>query len=114
MGGLIAQQALVEDNVLSTRIRHLFLFGTPSAGLRTASIFSRLLGPLVGVQVHNMGEGTDFIRELRSSWSQSFGDHPRFRLYAIAGDRDQFVPPVSSLMPFAREYHRVVTGDHLT
>jgi pimeloyl-ACP methyl ester carboxylesterase len=114
MGGLIAQQALVEDSALSTRVGHLFLFGTPSAGLRKASIIARLLGPFVGVQVHNMGEGDDFIRNLRSRWSQSFGDHPRFHLYAIAGDRDQFVPPASSLKPFAPEYHRVVTGDHLS
>src|SRR5262245_5170504 len=114
MGGLIAQQALVEDKNLSKRTRHLFLFGTPSAGLRKASIISRLLGPLLGVQVHNMGEGSDFVRNLRSSWSQGFGNHPRFRLYAIAGHRDQFVPPASSLGPFAQEYHRVVDGDHLS
>jgi pimeloyl-ACP methyl ester carboxylesterase len=34
MGGLVAQQALLDDPLLVGRVRHRILFGTPSGGLR--------------------------------------------------------------------------------
>jgi pimeloyl-ACP methyl ester carboxylesterase len=114
MGGLIAQQALVDNPALTKLVRHLFLFGTPSAGLRKAAFITSLLGLLVGDQVHNMASDGDYIRQLRLGWTQRFGQVPPFRFCAIAGDKDQFVPPGSSLQPFARGYQRVVAGDHLS
>jgi pimeloyl-ACP methyl ester carboxylesterase len=114
MGGLIAQQALVDNPDLARRVRHLFLFGTPSAGLRKAAFITALIGYLVGEQIHNMASGGEFVTHLRSRWSSEFGNDPPFRLYAIAGDKDQFVTPNSSLQPFGRKYQRVVSGDHLS
>ena len=114
MGGLIAQQALVDNPALSALVRHLFLFGTPSAGLRKAAFITSLFGLFVGDQVHNMASDGEYIRQLRSSWTQTFRQDPPFKLYAIAGDKDQFVPPESALQPFARRYQRVVAGDHLS
>ena len=114
MGGLIAQQALVDNPGLIKLVRHLFLFGTPSAGLRKAAFITSLLGLLVGDQVHNMASDGEYIKQLRLGWTQVFGNDPPFKLYVIAGDKDQFVPPESSLQPFARKYQRVVVGDHVS
>lgn len=114
MGGLIAQQALVDNSVLTNVVRHLFLFGTPSAGLRKAAFLSSLFGLFIGDQVHNMADDGEYIKQLRAGWTQAFGEDPPFKFYTIAGDKDQFVPPESSLGPFARKYQRVVAGDHLS
>jgi pimeloyl-ACP methyl ester carboxylesterase len=114
MGGLIAQQALVDNPGLTKLVRHLFLFGTPSAGLRKAAFITSLFGLLVGDQVHNMASDGEYIKQLRLSWTQVFGEDPPFKLYVIAGDKDQFVPPETSLQPFARRYQRVVAGDHVS
>jgi|SRR5215469_9847564 len=39
MGGLVVQRAVLDDTELRTRVGHVLLFGTPSAGLRKASWF---------------------------------------------------------------------------
>jgi pimeloyl-ACP methyl ester carboxylesterase len=114
MGGLLVQRALVDDLSVASRLKHLFLFGTPSAGLKKAAIFERLLGVFVGVQIRNMAADGEFVTDLRARWLASFGTDPPFALFAIAGDRDQFVPPASSLAPFTPKYHRVIVGDHLS
>ncbi len=114
MGGLIVQEALASNPELAKRIGFVFLFGTPSAGLRKARILSRLLGFLVGEQIHNMASDGEFVTNLRRGWSKAFGADPPFRFYAIAGDKDQFVTPDSSLEPFAPRHQRVVRGDHLS
>jgi hypothetical protein len=75
MGGLIAQQALLDNPALSQVVHHLFLFGTPSAGLRKAAFLTSLLGLFVGDQVHNMANEGEYIRQLRSGWTQAFGRH---------------------------------------
>lgn len=109
MGGLVVQKALVDDQELSQRVRHVILFGTPSAGLRKASfaIFWKR-------QLQNMAEGSTFITELRAGWSKLYGLDPPFNLLVVAGASDQFVPPTSSLGPFDPHYQRVVMGDHLS
>src|SRR5271170_6808636 len=114
MGGLVVQRALVDDPAVSGRLRQLFLFGTPSGGLKKAAFLEKLLGILVGSQVRNMSASGEFITDLRKRWVESFGVEFPFKLFAIAGDKDQFVPPESSLEPFPSRYHRVVIGDHLS
>ena len=114
MGGLLVQRALVDDLKTAARVRQLFLFGAPSAGLTKAAFFRALFGIFVGQQVSNMAADSEFIVDLRSRWIAAFGDRPPFALFAIAGDRDQFVPWQSSLKPFAPCYHRVIIGDHLS
>src|SRR5262245_41533639 len=42
MGGLVVQRALLDHRDLRKRVSHVFLFGTPSAGLIKASLFARL------------------------------------------------------------------------
>jgi pimeloyl-ACP methyl ester carboxylesterase/tetratricopeptide (TPR) repeat protein len=113
MGGLVVQAALVANPELVNRIGYVLLFGTPSAGLRKARIMSRLLGFLVGEQIHNMASDGEFVSHLRRDWSRVFGADPPFQFYTIAGDKDQFVTPDSSLDPFAPRHQRVVRGDHL-
>jgi pimeloyl-ACP methyl ester carboxylesterase len=108
MGGLVVQKALVDDPELSKRARHVILFGTPSGGLRKASWLKFWKRKL-----RNMGEDSEFIRDLRERWTVRFGDKPSFRLMVVAGSNDQFVPPESSLQPFDTSLHYVVPGDHL-
>ena len=109
MGGLIVQRALVDDPELADRTDKVILFGTPSAGLRKASwvVFWKR-------QLRNMAQGSDFITSLRRDWAARFEPEPGFDLRVVAGEQDQFVPPKSSLGPFARKFHRVVPGDHLS
>jgi pimeloyl-ACP methyl ester carboxylesterase len=109
MGGLIVQKTLVDDPSLAARVRHVILFGTPSAGLRKASwirFWKR--------QLKNMAEGSGFITELRADWNRIYGTQSPFSLVTVAGASDQFVPPESSLEPFDRQVQKVVVGDHLS
>ena len=114
MGGLIVQRSLVDNPELTRKMRHLFLFGTPSAGIKKANFLSKLFGPLVGTQVTNMATDSAFVTTLRRQWNETFGKKPPFQFYTIAGDKDNFVLPQSSLAPFGRDFQRVVAGDHLS
>jgi MinD-like ATPase involved in chromosome partitioning or flagellar assembly/pimeloyl-ACP methyl ester carboxylesterase len=108
MGGLILQRALLDDPTLAGRTSHVFLFGTPSAGLAKAGPFSFLKR-----QARDLGDRSEFIREVRQGWSTKFGEHPPFRFCTVAGDQDEFVPPNSSLDPFPMPQRAVVPGNHL-
>jgi pimeloyl-ACP methyl ester carboxylesterase len=109
MGGLVVQAALLDDKDLRQRTRHLFLFGTPSNGLKKALLF-QFWKP----QIKDMAEGSGFVSKLRTKWQSEFGTNRTFQSWSIAGDLDQFVPPTSSLAPFAREQQFVIPGDHLS
>src|SRR5579883_529681 len=108
MGGLVVQKALVDDPSLCGRVSHVVLFGTPSAGLKKARtlIFWKR-------QLLNMAVDSAFITGLRSAWSRQFAPPRPFRFLTVAGTKDQFVPPASSLEPFEAAAQRVVPGDHL-
>ena len=109
MGGLVVQRTLVDDPELARRTDKVVLFGTPSAGIRKASwafFWKR--------QLRNMAKGSEFITELRRDWDARFKPEPGFDLMVVAGERDQFVPSESSLVPFPRHVHHVVPGDHLS
>lgn len=105
MGGLIAQQALVDD-LTRRRVSHLFLFGTPSNGARKA-VFARGLH----AQARDMSEGSSFISGLRSAWSELLANNT-LDLRVIAAERDAFVPARSSLGPFPESVRYVVPGTH--
>lgn len=109
MGGLVVQQALVDDLGLSERMRHVILFGTPSAGLRKAGWV-----PFWKRQLKNMAEGSSFITGLRQEWTRLYSAGSPFNMLVVAGASDQFVPPTSSLGPFDTRVQRVVVGDHLS
>lgn len=109
MGGLVAQAALVTDMSLQARTRYLFLFGTPSNGLAKAAWF-KFWKP----QIEDMAEGSRFINNLRSEWTQQFAIRKPFTFWTIAGDADQFVPPQSSLTPFLPEEQFIISGNHLS
>lgn len=107
MGGLVAQRAFVDDPELVARASHLFLFGTPSAGLRSGKI-----GRFLKRQIADMAFDGEFIRDLRARWNERFGTRRPFDLWVVAGDRDEFVPAGSSLAPFPPETQLVVPGNH--
>jgi len=109
MGGLIVQQALVDDPQQARRVQHVLLFGTPSGGLHKANwifFWKR--------QLKNMAAGSSFITELRANWKRQYDLQSCFKLLVVAGASDQFVPPDSSLAPFDPNLQRVVVGDHLS
>lgn len=109
MGGLVTQRALVDHGPLAQRVSHVFLFGTPSGGLKKAGPFSFLKR-----QARDMGENSDFIKDLRSRWTTQFSARSPFQFRTVAGDQDEFVPSDSSLNPFPADQRCVVPGDHLT
>lgn len=109
MGGLIVQKALVDHSELVDRVDHVFFFGTPSNGLKKAGRFF-----WVKDQVGDMAAGSPFITELRRVWKDRFGRGRSFGLHVFAGERDQFVPPVSSLENFPDDLCHVIPGDHLS
>ncbi len=108
MGGLVVQRAVLDSPQLRERATHVFLYGTPSAGLKKASWFRRWKR-----QIKDMAEDGDFIRSLRRDWDAAFAKL-RFVFRTVAGDEDQFVPPRSALGPFSKEHTSVVPGTHLT
>ena len=61
MGGLVVQRAVVDDSEFAERISHLFLFGTPSNGLKKTTLVTFLKR-----QLRDMKNGSDFIRDLRA------------------------------------------------
>jgi pimeloyl-ACP methyl ester carboxylesterase len=109
MGGLVVQRVILDDSALRSRVGYVLLFGTPSAGLKKASFF-KFWKPQFG----DMADNSGFIKDLRARWTQHIVDHPTFKLYATAGDEDQFVPPDSSIFPFTADQRRVVRSDHLS
>jgi len=108
MGGLVVQRALVDDPVLAARTSHVLCFGTPSAGL-TKARWARFLKS----QIRDMGRDSPFLDDLRTRWDEQYGRERPFAFFAVAGDRDEFVPASSSLGPFPAETHVVVPGNHL-
>lgn len=108
MGGLIVQRALVEDPELTGRTGHVVLFGTPSGGLKKASVFRGWKR-----QIRDMGEGSPFITDLRKRWETVFGGGTPFELLAVAGSKDEFVPAESALEPFPEQQRAIVFGNHV-
>jgi hypothetical protein len=116
MGGLAVQRALLNDKSLRDRTSHVFLFGTPSGGLKKASLV-RILKP----QLRDMARDSDFIRTLRGDWDGRFsaknGKRLPFRFFAVGGERDEFVSFESSLGPFPDDAYPacryVVPGNHV-
>lgn len=109
MGGLVMQKAIVEDDALTARIRFLLLMGTPSAGLNKAKS-----GFFWKRSIKNMSSNSAFIKGLRRQWNERFEKRYPFQFTVVAGDKDQFVPPDSSLGPFDASLQRVILGDHLS
>jgi pimeloyl-ACP methyl ester carboxylesterase len=109
MGGLVVQRALLDHPELSTRTSHVFLFGTPSNGLKKAGWFQWFKR-----QVKDMAADGPFVQKLRSDWKERWPKgKPPFRFWAVAGSTDEFVPVSSSLAPFPKEQQAVVDGNHL-
>jgi len=107
MGGLVVQRALL-DLPDDSSIGYVVLFGTPSKGLVKA-----VVGGLLKRQLADMSPWSWFILSLRYKWKVRFRRDPPFALRVVAGDRDEFVPPRSSLRPFPDAVCRVVPGNHL-
>jgi pimeloyl-ACP methyl ester carboxylesterase len=108
MGGLVAQRAVLDTDLLDGRLSHLMLFGTPSGGLTKAG-----LGRLLKLQLRDMASEAPFITRLRNDWQAQVGEGPTFGFRTVAGESDAFVPASSSLEPFAVEHQEAVPGNHV-
>lgn len=108
MGGLVVQRALLDTSRWLDKVQHVFFFGTPSNGLDKAGAFAWLKP-----QIRDMDSDGDFIKTLRRDWMARYGENRPFKLRVIAGNRDEFVPHESSLLPFPDDLHEVVPGNHL-
>jgi len=108
MGGLVVQRALLDYKDLLARTTHVFLFGTPSAGLRKAGWFKWFKR-----QVDDLADDGAFVPKLRADWEQLWPKEPPPKFWTVAGDSDEFVPASSSLGPFPIEQRFVVPGNHL-
>ena len=108
MGGLVVQRALLDYKELLERTSHVFLFGTPSAGLRKAGWFKWFKR-----QVDDLADNGAFIPKLRADWENLWPKEPPPKFWTVAGDSDEFVPAISSLEPFPIEQRFVVPGNHL-
>lgn len=109
MGGLVVQKALVDAKPIAEKTRTVILFGTPSDGLdkaQSAKFWKR--------QLEGMVKDGPFITQLRADWKTCFDVDAPFTFLSIAGERDQFVPPESSLGPFPKNQCAVVAGDHVS
>lgn len=109
MGGLLAQRSLVDQREFARRVQFVLLFGTPSNGLVKA-----LPGRVAKQQLNDMAVGSTFLGDLRKRWAELFGSGSPFYFRAIAGETDQFVPPLTSHDPFPSEVREVVPGNHLS
>ncbi len=110
MGGLVVEQAIVTHSDLRDRVAVVVLFGTPSDGLEKAGF-----ADFWKRQVDNMRKGGPFVTALRKAWNeQNLSTSNAFRFIAVGGERDQFVPPESSMGCFPDDVCRVIPGNHLT
>jgi Lecithin:cholesterol acyltransferase len=108
MGGLVVQRTLLDASAETLqRVSHVLLFGTPSAGLHKASLLK-----WYNVQIRDMDEDGDFIKQLRNEWNKKFVAKVPFKFLTVAGELDAFVPVESSLMPFDKKFHAYTTGNH--
>jgi tetratricopeptide (TPR) repeat protein len=108
MGGLVVQRALLDYKDLLDRTSHVFLFGTPSAGLRKAGWFKWFKR-----QVDDLAYNGAFVPKLRADWEKLWPKEPPPQFWTVAGDSDEFVPASSSLGPFPTAQQFVVPGNHL-
>ena len=110
MGGLVVQQAIVDHDDLRRRVSYVLLFGTPSNGLEkagAADFWKR--------QIDNMVAGGPFITALRKGWTdKNLTTGGGFDFLSVAGEKDQFVPPESSLRCFSDSVCRVIAGNHIS
>jgi pimeloyl-ACP methyl ester carboxylesterase len=107
MGGLVVQRGLLDNPEMVGRTSHVFMFGTPSGGVKLGK-----LGRFFKRQVGDMAIDGPFIHDLRSRWNEQFGSRRPFDLWVVAGDRDEWVPATSSLAPFPTEVQLVAPGNH--
>ncbi len=68
MGGLVVQQALLDDPELADRVSHVFMFGTPSNGVRAA----RWAG-FLKQQIEDMAEGGASSPRSAAAGNEQFG-----------------------------------------
>jgi pimeloyl-ACP methyl ester carboxylesterase len=108
MGGLISQRVALNDR-MSSRIGHLFLFGTPSTGTERAQYLT-----FAKHQIRDMKPGSEFLTHLRSEWTTKFEGALPFHVHAVAGERDAFIELESVLDPFPSDAGKVIPGDHRT
>ncbi|HEV7922438.1 MAG TPA: alpha/beta fold hydrolase [Thermoanaerobaculia bacterium] len=120
MGGLVVQAFVIEELERQSteflgHITDVILCGTPSAGLGKGD-----WGAFLKNQISDMAAQGEFVKKLRAAWKTLVDDKraderrlAAFRLTLVAGLRDRFVPPETSVGPFPLDAKEFVPGDHV-
>ncbi len=110
LGGLIAQRAILDfKKEYRTKISHLILLGTPSAGIPALKLQKVWNG-----KYSEMSSEGQFIRTLRKDWNVLFNQEYPFTLKVVAAIDDEFVDMDSCYGPFKREHHIAIEGNHFS
>ncbi len=110
LGGLVTQKALLNlpDKYLN-RISHVFLFATPSNGI-ASSFFAKLWNKYL----NELSEDGQFIKNLRNSWQDKFGDKKPFTLKVVAATHDEFITANNCFKPFNSDECINIIGNHFS
>ncbi len=110
LGGLIAQRAILDfKKEYRTKISHLILLGTPSAGISPLKLKKIWNG-----KYNEMSSEGHFIRTLRKDWNELFQKEYPFTLKVVAAIDDEFVDMDSCYGPFESEHHIAIEGNHFS
>lgn len=110
LGGLIAQRAILDfKEEYQSKISHLIVLGTPSAGISPIK-----LKKLWNDKYQEMSSEGDFIQTLRKDWSKRYDKKYPFSLKVVAAIDDEFVSIDSCYAPFDSEHQITIEGNHLS
>lgn len=108
LGGLVAQRAILKLKEQDrSRISHLILFATPSAGLSSEAMES-----IWNQKNKDLASDGKFITQLRTLWDDSFNENIPFAFKTVAATKDEFIPIESSLKPFPEDHWITLVGSH--
>lgn len=118
MGGLVTQCLCTKDKDIREKTFSIVNYGTPSNGLKKASIVWALLkklkiSALASPQIEDMQCSSEFIKKLRDDWGNLEEKELLPSFLAVAGLSDDFVPVESSLNPFQERQRAIIPGNHL-
>ncbi|MCW8980181.1 MAG: caspase family protein, partial [Altibacter sp.] len=110
LGGLVVQRALLDlPEKDRNKLSHVFLFATPSGGVKEGSVPKNLY-----TRLKELHAEAPFIISLRKEWQKTFSDGYPFKFKVVAGTEDVEIPISSGFGPFKDEDRITVAGNHFS